>query len=103
MCSTPNWPRTTRRPVNWASDWPSTRWCRAGWDLIKSHDRLAFVWPALSRTRLLLQIHDELVIEAPEAESAAAEAILIETMETAMELEVPPWSMPRPGSCSKPK
>ena len=40
-------------------------------------------------TRLLLQIHDELVIEAPEAESAAAEAILIETMETAMELEVP--------------
>jgi DNA polymerase-1 len=39
--------------------------------------------------QLLLQIHDELVIEVPVALAQQAEAILVETMETAMELRVP--------------
>ncbi len=39
--------------------------------------------------RLLLQIHDELVVEAPEAEAAAMAAIITDTMRHAMALRVP--------------
>ena len=39
--------------------------------------------------RLLLQIHDELVLETPEARAAAVSATVRQSMETAMELAVP--------------
>ena len=39
--------------------------------------------------RLLLQIHDELIIEAPENEAEQVRDILVEVMETAMRLSVP--------------
>ncbi len=41
------------------------------------------------RTRLLLQIHDELVLEAPEEEIEEVAALVREHMEAAMELRVP--------------
>jgi DNA polymerase-1 len=40
-------------------------------------------------TRLLLQVHDELLLEAPEAEVPAVRALLPEVMESVMPLEVP--------------
>jgi DNA polymerase-1 len=39
--------------------------------------------------RLLLQIHDELLVEAPEAEAAAVGKLLVDTMRNAMQLRVP--------------
>lgn len=41
------------------------------------------------RARLILQVHDELLVEAPEEEAARAAVILQEEMEGAMKLEVP--------------
>jgi DNA polymerase-1 len=41
------------------------------------------------RARLLLQVHDELLLEAPEAEVAAVRALLPEVMEAVMALAVP--------------
>ena len=38
---------------------------------------------------MLLQVHDELVLEVPEEEAAAAEALVREAMEGAAELRVP--------------
>ena len=38
---------------------------------------------------MLLQVHDELVFEAPEAEIPALEKLVIETMEEAIELSIP--------------
>jgi DNA polymerase-1 len=40
-------------------------------------------------TRLLLQVHDELILEAPEAEVETAARLVAEVMEHAYELEVP--------------
>ena len=40
-------------------------------------------------SRMLLQVHDELLFEAPEAEVAALEALAREVMESAMTLDVP--------------
>jgi DNA polymerase-1 len=40
-------------------------------------------------TRMLLQIHDELVLETPQAHLEETRVILVETMERAMELAVP--------------
>jgi len=40
-------------------------------------------------TRMLLQIHDELVFEAPEAEVAEVSALIREIMETVWPLAVP--------------
>ena len=40
-------------------------------------------------TRLILQVHDELVLEAPETEAVSAAALLKETMESVAELSVP--------------
>jgi DNA polymerase I len=40
-------------------------------------------------TRMLLQVHDELVLEVPEEEAAAAEALVRKAMEGAAELRVP--------------
>jgi DNA polymerase-1 len=41
------------------------------------------------RTRLILQIHDELLFETPEAEAEAARALVKQRMESALALEVP--------------
>ena len=43
----------------------------------------------LSRSRLILQVHDELIIEAHKSEVAEAEKILKECMENAVKLAVP--------------
>lgn len=45
--------------------------------------------PAVPGVRMLLQIHDELVFECPEAEAERAKALIVERMERAMELVVP--------------
>ncbi|HSD29171.1 MAG TPA: DNA polymerase I [Vicinamibacteria bacterium] len=41
------------------------------------------------RSRLILQIHDELLLEVPEAETEAARALVKEVMEGALKLDVP--------------
>jgi DNA polymerase-1 len=41
------------------------------------------------RSRMLLQVHDELLFEAPESELAALEAVVVEVMESALALSVP--------------
>ncbi|MBQ8144882.1 MAG: DNA polymerase I, partial [Butyricicoccus sp.] len=41
------------------------------------------------KARLILQVHDELILEAPEAETAQVMALLREEMERAVELRVP--------------
>jgi len=41
------------------------------------------------RARLILQVHDELIVEAPEAEAARAAAIVTEEMQNAVSLRVP--------------
>jgi len=41
------------------------------------------------RSRMLLQVHDELLFEAPEDEVAGLEALAREIMESAMTLDVP--------------
>ena len=41
------------------------------------------------QTRLILQVHDELILEAPMEEAEAASALLQECMESVMQLEVP--------------
>ena len=41
------------------------------------------------RAKLLLQVHDELVVEAPDAESEAVAGLVRENMEGAAELRVP--------------
>jgi DNA polymerase I len=41
------------------------------------------------RSRMLLQVHDELLFEVPEGELGALEALAVEVMESALELSVP--------------
>ncbi len=41
------------------------------------------------RTRMILQVHDELVFEVPEAEKAEVEPLVREAMEGAADLTVP--------------
>jgi DNA polymerase-1 len=41
------------------------------------------------KSRLILQVHDELLLEAPESEVAELIPLLIETMEGALALDVP--------------
>ena len=41
------------------------------------------------RARLVLQVHDELIVEAPQEESARVAALLQEEMENAVQLDVP--------------
>jgi DNA polymerase-1 len=45
--------------------------------------------PEIEGVRMLLQIHDELVFEAPEGVSEQARALIVERMEAAMDLSVP--------------
>ncbi|MEO0963577.1 MAG: DNA polymerase I [Planctomycetota bacterium] len=54
--------------------------------MIRLADRLAESGMA---SRMLLQIHDELVVEAPDDEADAAKTLVVETMESAMALQVP--------------
>ena len=44
---------------------------------------------AAFRAKLLLQVHDELVVEAPEAEAEAVAALVRKSMESAAALRVP--------------
>ena len=39
--------------------------------------------------KLVLQVHDELILDAPESEAEAAKALLKEEMEAATQLRVP--------------
>jgi DNA polymerase-1 len=41
------------------------------------------------KARMLLQVHDELLLEAPEAEADAAAALAREVMSTVAQLKVP--------------
>jgi DNA polymerase-1 len=41
------------------------------------------------RSRLILQIHDELLLEVPESEAEEARALVREVMEGALKLDVP--------------
>ena len=41
------------------------------------------------QTKLILQVHDELILEAPEAEAEHAKALLQEEMERAFALDAP--------------
>jgi len=54
--------------------------------MIDLHRRLPEAFP---NARMLLQIHDELVFEAPEDEAEAVQAFVAQRMEAAMELKVP--------------
>ena len=54
--------------------------------MIRVHDRLK---KEGLRSRLILQIHDELIVEAPEAEAEAVAVILREEMEGAVQYSVP--------------
>lgn len=54
--------------------------------MIRLHDELK---SRGLQARMLLQVHDELVLEAPEAEVSAAADLVREVMETAYELAVP--------------
>ena len=53
--------------------------------MIRVSDRLRRELPA---SRLILQVHDELIVECPEKDSAAACKILEEEMENAVSLSV---------------
>jgi len=53
--------------------------------MIRLHPKLE----GIPGAKLLLQIHDELVVEVPEVEAAMAQSVLVETMESAMDLCVP--------------
>ncbi|PIW83624.1 MAG: hypothetical protein COZ96_02400 [Nitrospirae bacterium CG_4_8_14_3_um_filter_70_85] len=54
--------------------------------MIRLRDRLATEGLA---ARLLLQVHDELVLEVPEAEVERTRALVVEVMATAAKLSVP--------------
>ena len=41
------------------------------------------------KSRLILQVHDELIIEAPEVEAPKAKKILKQEMENAIKLSIP--------------
>jgi len=60
-------------------------------DLIKRAmiDLAAALGARKLRSRLILQIHDELLLEVPEAEAEAAKALVKQVMEGALELVVP--------------
>jgi DNA polymerase-1 len=54
--------------------------------MIKVHERLANEYPD---ARLIMQVHDELIIEAPESDADAVAELLKNTMESACEMAVP--------------
>ncbi len=54
--------------------------------MIRVYERLAAKFP---EAHLIMQIHDELIIETPEKDAEAVAALLVETMETACDVNVP--------------
>ena len=54
--------------------------------MLRVHDRLK---KDGSRAQLVLQVHDELVLDAPEGEKEYAKKMLKEEMEAAIRLDVP--------------
>ena len=54
--------------------------------MVRVYDRLEKEGLA---ARLILQVHDELIVEAPESEASRAAAIVTEEMEHAVSLSVP--------------
>ena len=54
--------------------------------MVKVYRRLKAELP---EARLILQVHDELILEVPEAQAQAAEKLLKEEMESAVDLAVP--------------
>jgi len=54
--------------------------------MIKMHDRIT---GANMRTRMILQVHDELIFETPQEEINTMKIIIDEEMPTAMNLLVP--------------
>lgn len=54
--------------------------------MVRVYKRLA---EELPQARLILQVHDELIIEVPEEQAAAAEKLLKEEMEAAAQMSVP--------------
>jgi DNA polymerase-1 len=54
--------------------------------MIRIHRRL---WDEGLNTRMILQVHDELVFEAPREEIDPAKALIVEEMEGALDLSVP--------------
>jgi DNA polymerase-1 len=57
--------------------------------MIDLHGRIKAGENDLAQTRMLLQIHDELVFEAPEDSAEAARTLIVDRMQQAMELDVP--------------
>lgn len=57
--------------------------------MVDLHRRTKAGEPALRDVRMLLQVHDELVFEAPQERADAALAMIVERMEHAMPLSVP--------------
>ncbi len=58
--------------------------------MVDLHERLAAgAHKELAGTKMLLQIHDELVFETPEAKADAAIGVIVERMESAMTIKVP--------------
>ena len=51
------------------------------------------------KTRLLLQVHDELILESPDAEVDSVKALLKQEMEHVVELAVPLRVSIEAGSC----
>ena len=54
--------------------------------MIKVYDRLKNEYP---EAKLIMQVHDELIIEAPEKDKESVALLLKETMEEACEMAVP--------------
>ena len=54
--------------------------------MVKAHAELASAFP---RAKMLLQVHDELVLEVPEEEAQAVETLVVDAMENAAALDVP--------------
>ena len=56
--------------------------------MVRIHQRMKEN-PALSASRMLLQVHDELIFEVPPEEMEAMKAMVLELMPSAMDLDVP--------------
>ena len=54
--------------------------------MVRLHGRLAELG---SDSRMLLQVHDELVLEVPESQVEATRELVVETMDSAYEIDVP--------------
>jgi DNA polymerase-1 len=62
---------------------------RESGNLLGAPEKEISAFAGMTNARLLLQVHDELVIEAPEAEAATLAPRIKQVMESAMQLSVP--------------